>query len=163
MEGTAHSPALCSHQGRPNKNAESRNHACKAWEPDPRRASEDASMKDVRQAQGAEDQSTTAPEINVDIVGTRIREYREARRKSITQVAEQAGLEPAVLEAVESGKTDPTLTTLTKIAESLEVPVAQLFGPLSPRAIEAGKAWEQAPSEIQGAVKTILEHPVVKA
>src|SRR5689334_12285517 len=127
-----------------------------------RRASENANMK-TRQTKSAKDQSNATPEFSVDIVGTRIRDYREAKGITIAQIAERAGIQPTILEAVENGKTDPTLALLSKIAESLEVSVADLFGPLSPRAILVAKTWEEAPAEIQSAVKTILTHPLVKA
>lgn len=120
-------------------------------------------MKDTRQAIIGSDQLSVEHGMTVDIIGTRIREYRAARGLSVEQMASKAGLAPAFLEAVESGKEDPALADVKKIALSLDVSLADLFGALSPEAVIVAKAWESAPPELQEAVKTVMTHMAVKA
>ncbi len=120
-------------------------------------------MKDARQVKIQSDQVNAEHVMTVDIVGTRIRQYRAARGQSIEETAAKAGVAPAFLEAVESGKEDPALGDVKKIALSLDVSLADLFSALSPEAVIVAKAWQDAPSDLQGAVKTIMAHTAVKA
>jgi transcriptional regulator with XRE-family HTH domain len=120
-------------------------------------------MRSVRKAKGAKDQSTSAQELSVDLIGTRIREIREAADKSIAEVARAAGLPSTVLEAVESGKKDPSLLEMKKIAKGLAVPLPQIFGDLSPRGVVIATEFDAAPEEVQGVLMTILKHQWGKA
>jgi len=120
-------------------------------------------MKDARQVKIGSDQLNVEHGMTVDIIGTRIREYRAARGQSIEETAAKAGVTPAFLEAVESGKEDPVLTDVNKIALSLDVSLADLFSTLSPQAVIVAKAWESAPPDLQEAVKTVMAHTAVKA
>jgi transcriptional regulator with XRE-family HTH domain len=125
--------------------------------------SEDSNMSRIDESKDSTAEQTPEPRITVDVVGSRIREMREARGRSIEEVAEGAGLTPAALEAMESGKADPMLTELIRIAASLGVPTAQIFSSLSPAAAVVGASFDEAPEDLQGAVRTILTHPWVKS
>jgi transcriptional regulator with XRE-family HTH domain len=120
-------------------------------------------MSRIDEAKDSTAEQNPEPRVTVDIVGSRIREMREARGKSIEEVAKGAGLTPAALEAMESGKAEPMLTELIKITASLEVPTAQLFSSLSPAAVVLGASFDGAPEDLQDAVRTILTHPWVKS
>lgn len=55
--------------------------------------------------------------------GKRIKEYREQKGLSLRRLAGLSGISPSMLSQIESGKVDPSLSTLRKIAISLDVPL----------------------------------------
>ncbi|MDZ7844256.1 MAG: helix-turn-helix domain-containing protein [Anaerolineales bacterium] len=61
------------------------------------------------------------------IVGERLQELREARDLSIRAVARLSGLSANALSVIERGKSSPSVSTLYKIADALEVPVTAFF------------------------------------
>ena len=56
-----------------------------------------------------------------------VKRLRQAREWNQTQLAFHAGLAPSVISEIENGKRDPSARTLRKLAEALEVDVADLF------------------------------------
>ncbi|MCA4132519.1 helix-turn-helix domain-containing protein [Arthrobacter sp. M4] len=58
---------------------------------------------------------------------SRIRELRRIRGLTLGQVAELAGLSVAMLSQVERGLSDPSLESLRRLAEALQVPLFDLF------------------------------------
>ena len=60
-------------------------------------------------------------------VGQAIRLCRTQRKASQTDVAQKASCSVSYLSMLENNKRDPTLSTVTKIAEALHVPVGLLF------------------------------------
>lgn len=60
------------------------------------------------------------------IIGNRVRELRKARGLSQDDLAAMTGLEHSYISYIESGKRNPTLKTLHRIAVSLEVPLTDL-------------------------------------
>ena len=60
---------------------------------------------------------------NRAVIGTRIRNMRGERAMSLRDLAERSGLTPSFLSQVERGLTEPSLTSLRKIAEGLDVPI----------------------------------------
>lgn len=60
-------------------------------------------------------------------VGQAIRLCRTQRGASQSTVAERADCSVSYLSMLENNKRDPTLSTLTKIAQALQVPVGLLF------------------------------------
>lgn len=120
-------------------------------------------MSRADEEKGSTAEQTPEPQITADVVASRIREMREACGKSLEEVARGAGLTPAALEAVESGKANPMLTELIKIAAALGVPTAQIFSSLSPAAVVVGASFDGAPEDLKDAVRTILTHPWVKS
>lgn len=57
-----------------------------------------------------------------------LRRLREARGLTQLELSVAAGLTPATVSRLENGHQAPTLVTLHKLAEALEVPVAELVG-----------------------------------
>jgi len=58
---------------------------------------------------------------------SRIRELRLERGLTLNQVSERTGLSVALLSQVERGLTDPSLESLRRLAETLELPLFDLF------------------------------------
>ena len=61
-------------------------------------------------------------------VGASLRRLREARRVSMRALARTSGLSANALSMIERGKTSPSVSTLYKLADALEVPVTAFFG-----------------------------------
>ena len=64
--------------------------------------------------------------ISVD-VGNTLREMREARGLSIRALARQSGLSANALSMIERGRSSPSVSTLYKVADALEIPITDLF------------------------------------
>ena len=60
-------------------------------------------------------------------VGDKIKIVRKAKKLSQQEVADKIGIDRAQYSRVETNKSKPTLTTIEKIAEALEVEVVDLF------------------------------------
>jgi transcriptional regulator with XRE-family HTH domain len=60
-------------------------------------------------------------------VGGRLRELRQERRMSMRALARASGLSTNALSMIERAKTSPSVSTLYKIAEALEVPITAFF------------------------------------
>ncbi len=60
-------------------------------------------------------------------VGYRIRETRAGQGLSLEQLARLTGISAPALSLIETGKRDPRLTTLKRIADALCVPPATLM------------------------------------
>lgn len=58
---------------------------------------------------------------------TRIREYRNLRGMTVRELADRAGVSTGLISQVERGVTDPSLETMRRIAEALDVPLFSLF------------------------------------
>jgi transcriptional regulator with XRE-family HTH domain len=59
--------------------------------------------------------------------GRRIRETRTAQGLSLEQLARLTGISAPALSLIETGKRDPRLTTLKRIADALRVPLTTLI------------------------------------
>jgi putative transcriptional regulator len=57
----------------------------------------------------------------------RIRELREERNMTQVDLAEVIGVSRQTINAIETGKFDPSLTTAFKISLVFELPIEQLF------------------------------------
>jgi transcriptional regulator with XRE-family HTH domain len=77
-------------------------------------------------------------------VGHRIRETRAAQGLSLEQLARLTGISAPALSLIETGKRDPRLTTLKRIADALRAPFATLIADAS------GAAGPSAPSSADG-------------
>lgn len=60
-------------------------------------------------------------------VSDRIKAIRKTRGLSQQEVANKIGIDRAQYSRVETGKSEPTITSLTKIAQALEVSVTDFF------------------------------------
>jgi len=66
--------------------------------------------------------------VSVD-VGTRLRQLREAYGVSIRTLATMSGLSANALSMIERGKTSPSVSTLYRLANALEIPITEFFAP----------------------------------
>jgi transcriptional regulator with XRE-family HTH domain len=60
-------------------------------------------------------------------VGSRLRELRQERGKSMRGLARISGLSTNALSMIERGRTSPSVSTLYKLADALEVPITAFF------------------------------------
>jgi len=76
-------------------------------------------------------------------IGPRIRAERERRDVSIRALARDIGVSPSLISQIETGKSQPSVSTLYAITSALELPLEDLF--------EAGDGVEQpAPALLEG-------------
>lgn len=68
-------------------------------------------------------------------VGSRLRELRQERNKSMRGLARDSGLSTNALSMIERGRTSPSVSTLYKLAEALEVPITAFFRVEQPRQV----------------------------
>src|SRR5271154_6160791 len=61
------------------------------------------------------------------IIGSRLRDFREAKNLSQGDIEKRTGLLRCYISRVENGHTVPAIETLEKISRALEVPMYQLF------------------------------------
>ena len=61
------------------------------------------------------------------LIGDRLRELRKQKKYTQGEVAKRAGLLKPYVSRVENGHTVPSLDTLAKIAQALDLPLAQFF------------------------------------
>ena len=61
------------------------------------------------------------------MVGSRIKEIRTKKRITQEQLSEKMEINPKYLSSIERGKENPTLNTLIKLSESLEVNLGEIF------------------------------------
>lgn len=81
----------------------------------------------------------------IDNVGRRIAELRLQR--DITQDVLAAAIHTGLrgLQRIEAGEREPKITTLKRIADALEVPIALLFEPAGDRQRSRGRPRKQRP------------------
>ena len=60
-------------------------------------------------------------------IGAQVRDFRERRKLSVSELARLSGLSAGMLSKVESGQTSSSLSTLRSLAAALGVPVTTLF------------------------------------
>jgi transcriptional regulator with XRE-family HTH domain len=66
-------------------------------------------------------------------VGSRLRELRTERGHSMRALAKLSGLSTNALSMIERGKTSPSVSTLYKLSDALEVPITAFFRTEPPR------------------------------
>lgn len=64
---------------------------------------------------------------NNDMVDNNIKRIREAKGLSQKEVISAIGMDPGQYSRIENGKTDPSISTVEKIAKALGVTMAELF------------------------------------
>ena len=70
------------------------------------------------------------------VIGTRLKELREARGLSMRSLASQADVAVSFVSKIEGGKSSPTLTTLVKLLEALGASVPEFFASANDEARE---------------------------
>jgi transcriptional regulator with XRE-family HTH domain len=80
-------------------------------------------------------------------MGAILRGRREAARRTLTEVAAEAGLSPAHLSEVERGRKEVSIERLLAVAHALGVPPAEIYGDLARLlgAESAHPAWPEDP------------------
>ena len=76
---------------------------------------------------------TEDPDILLDQIGRRIITRREELGLAQKALAETLGMQPANLSHIENGKQNVTIRTLCKIAEALDITVAELVSGAPPK------------------------------
>lgn len=61
------------------------------------------------------------------VIGSNVRKKRHERHWSLDELAEASGVSKATLSQIESGRVNPTVATLWKIAQSLETELSMLI------------------------------------
>ena len=64
--------------------------------------------------------------VSVD-VGERLRELRQERGMSMRALARASGLSANALSMIERGRTSPSVSTLYKLSEAMEIPITAFF------------------------------------
>lgn len=75
----------------------------------------------------------------VSPVGSALRRLRRQRRITLRALSDLAGVSIGMLSQVERGVAAPSVRSLVRVADALEVPVGWLFDP--PRVVGGGPAW----------------------
>ena len=60
-------------------------------------------------------------------IGAQIREFRKQLKMTVVEVSKQSGLSQGMLSKIERGDTSPSLSTLSAVARTLNVPVTAFF------------------------------------
>jgi len=60
-------------------------------------------------------------------IGQRVRALRNARSWTLEELGHRSGLKPEAVSRVERGVHEPTLTTLSRLSEALEISVSHLI------------------------------------
>lgn len=81
------------------------------------------------QAEKDAEQPSSKREVNSisERVGHQLRAMRKARNLSIRALAKMSGLSLNTLSLIENGKTSPSVNTLSRLARSLDAPIAAFF------------------------------------
>src|SRR3954464_90945 len=66
-------------------------------------------------------------------LGERLRAIRQARRKTLKEIAGAAGISESFLSQLERGRTNATIATLQRLATALGIEGSDLFSPGAPR------------------------------
>lgn len=67
----------------------------------------------------------------IEIVGLRIKSYRQKKRLSQERLAELSGLHPTYIGQLERGEKNPSVLSLLKISSALEISLESLISQLS--------------------------------
>lgn len=89
--------------------------------------SDEKPVRPIDKATAARRASWASRELPAGLPG-RVREHREARGWTQAELAQAAGLSTIGVRQLESGKRNPSLDTIARIADALEVTVDQLRG-----------------------------------
>ena len=92
--------------------------------------------------------------------GQRLRKFREDKKLTRAAVARRAGVDAEEIEQIETGALDPVLGRLLRIAEAIEVPLADLFS-LPPAATEVTIHITPTDAAASGAAVHIIPVPIV--
>jgi transcriptional regulator with XRE-family HTH domain len=81
-------------------------------------------------------------------LGDKLRAIRKDRRLTLQQVADAAGLSKAFVSQIESGTANPSLASLKRVGNALEIPLAALFED-EPNGSEPAAPSAEEPAEVR--------------
>lgn len=102
----------------------------------------------------------------IEEFGREVRRRREALDMTLEGLSEVCGLTPNYIGTIETGKRDPSLTTVMSLAKGLKVRAGELLGSipdLSPQAEEMARLFDDTLPEVQRAILKILRTTVSSA
>jgi transcriptional regulator with XRE-family HTH domain len=73
---------------------------------------------------------------NKTTVGNRLRALRERKGWSLRQLSEKCGLSINAISRIERGENSPTITSLSRLAEALSIPITDFFSGKPKKSIE---------------------------
>lgn len=92
-------------------------------------------------------------------LGPEVRRRRKAQKLTLEGLAEKADLSVHYLSTLETGKRDPSVSTVSKLAKGLGIPAGELLGTrsdLSPEAVEIAKMIDRSSPDVRDAVRVLL-------
>jgi transcriptional regulator with XRE-family HTH domain len=101
-------------------------------------------------------------ELDEEVVAlcSEMRRLREQRYMTLEYLGGLADLTPNYIGTVENGRRDPSLTTLQALADGLNMPLAELFGPpipLSREALEMARMFNEVPDDLKTSLLQTLQ------
>lgn len=100
-----------------------RPHSARPAAPSPRGKAR-ARKPEARKAPEAENREAVAEEFQI---GSKIKALRQARKKTLQEVADDTGFSPALISQIENNNVSPPIATLSRIAKVLGVKVGYFF------------------------------------
>ena len=95
-------------------------------------------------------------------LGTRLKQWRQARRLTQEQLAEAAGLSYKFIGEIERGRGNPSVDTLSRLSQALDLDIVELFGPVEswkPMAVHGLSARDaQMVREAARSLGDVVEH-----
>jgi len=67
-------------------------------------------------------------------IGQHLQAWRKARQYSVSKLAAEAGMESSIIEGIEAGEVDPSVSIVESLAKGLSIPPSWLY--TTPQAIE---------------------------
>jgi transcriptional regulator with XRE-family HTH domain len=86
-----------------------------------------------------------------DRVGGRVASYRNERGLKVSELARLVGVSPSLISQIERGQSQPSVSTLFALAESLEVPVDAFFAEHDPNGPALAQVMEERADRLAGA------------
>ena len=78
----------------------------------------------------------------VKVIGTHLRRLRTEQSLSLSDLARSSGVAKATLSALEGGRGNPTLETLSALAAALQIPMGDLITPADPAPVTVVRSDE---------------------
>ena len=119
--------------------------------------------KDERVAPSSREVRSRRPSMPTDecilALGRELRRRRQARGLSFDALGEAAGLTPNYVGSIELGRRDPSLSTMTRIAQAMGSEIGELLGlpGMTADAIEAARLLSTLPGQVRAPVVSVLQ------
>jgi transcriptional regulator with XRE-family HTH domain len=105
---------------------------------------------------------TTGMRMTAEDIGARLRDARLQRGLSLRSVAQALGVSASLISQVETGKTQPSVSTLYAMVNHLGVSMDELLGVVPPSAAVPGAPMFGHSGKILPAVQRAAENPVLE-